>query len=278
MDATGTTAAMAFPGFLLGPDPQANRRRARAWNEYGAGLGRDHPGRFGLFACLPMVDTEGALAEIDYALDQLHADGFGIATNYGEAWLGNPRFAAILEHLNARKAVVFVHPTDAPCCTPAKMSYSVEGMDGSWIEWPMNTARTIFSLLASGATRRYPNVRFIFSHGGGVMPILATRIAGLAHWDRVGPERLHELFPDGVETEFARLHFECAQACSPTTMGALRSLVPDSQILFGSDTPIFSLSYAADKFRALGLPATTMQAIAHGNAGALMPRWARSQA
>ena len=274
MDAAGVATAMALPGLLLGPDLQTNRRLAREWNEFGAALGREHRGRFGLFACLPMTDTEGAVAEIDHALDQLHADGFGIATNYGEAWLGDPRFTPVLEHLNARRAVVFVHPVDAPCCTPAKTTYGVEGMDGSWMEWPMNTARTIFSLLASGTTRRLPNIRFIFAHGGGVMPLLAPRVAALAYWKHVGPERLRELFPDGIEAEFARLHFECAQACAPANMAALRSLVPDSQILFGSDTPFFSAPYAAGKFRALNLPAATLRAIARGNAQGLLPRWA----
>ena len=221
-----------------------------------------------------MADPEGAAAEIDHALDQLHADGFGVSTNYGEAWLGDAKFQPIWERLDARRAVVFVHPTDAPCCAPGKMSYSVEGMDGSWIEWPMNTARTIFSLLASGTTRRYPDIRFIFSHGGGVMPLLAPRIAGLANWPRVGPERLHELFPQGVQAELAHLHFECAQACAPTNMAALRSLVPDSQILFGSDWPIFPLAYGAGRFRALDLPPATARAIGRGNALALMPRWA----
>ena len=274
MDAAGVATAMALPGFLLGPDPQANRQLARTWNTYGAQLGRDHPGRFGLFASLPMTDPQGAVAEIDYALDQLHADGFGAATNYGEAWLGDARFTPVMEHLNARRAVVFVHPVDAPCCTPGKMSYSVEGMDGSWMEWPMNTARAIFSLLASATPQRFPDIRFIFAHGGGVMPLLAPRLAGLAHWKHVGPERLRQLFPDGVEAEFARLHFECAQACAPANMAALRALVPDSQILFGSDTPFFPTAYGADRFRALALPDTTRRAIARGNAQALLPRWA----
>ena len=146
--------------------------------------------------------------------------------------------------------------------------------DGSWIEWPMNTARAIFSLMTSGTLRRYPDIRFIFSHGGGVMPLLVERVAGLAAWPHVGPQGLNTYFPDGIEAEFAKLHFECAQACSRTNMGALRSLVPDTQILFGSDSPIFPLSYGSSQFVKLDLPPATMHAIGRGNAGRLMPRWA----
>ena len=274
MDGAGVSTAIVLAGLVVGPDPEQNRRLARAWNTYGASLGRDHPGRFGLFAALPMRDVEGSLAEIDFAYDQLHADGVGLATNYGELWLGDPSFQPIWDKLNARRAVIFVHPTDAPCCAPAKMTYTRPNIDGSWIEWPMNTARTIFSLMTSGTLRRYPDIRFVFSHGGGVMPLLVERVAGLAAWPHVGPQGLETYFPEGIETEFAKLHFECAQACSRTNMGALRSLVPDTQILFGSDSPIFPLSYGSSQFAKLDLPPATAHAIGRGNAGRLLPRWA----
>ena len=126
------------------------------------------------------------------------ADGFGITTSYGEQWLGDERFYPVYEKLNSIDAVVFVHPSDAACCGPSAMSYNRGRMDGSWVEWPMNTARAIMSLIVSGTLRRFPRIRFIFSHGGGVMPLLLNRVAGLANWRDVGEEGLKELMPEGV--------------------------------------------------------------------------------
>lgn len=272
MDAAGIATGIAWPGPIRGLETAKGRMVARQWNEFGAGLGRDRPGRFGLFASLPFEDTRGTLDEIDHALDHLAADGFGIATSYGALWLGDRTFWPIYDKLNARDAVVFVHPFDAPCCAPASMTYARPPIDGSWIEWPMDTARTILSLAASGTLRRYPRIRFIFCHGGGVMPLLIERIAGFRNWQHVGADGLAETFPDGIEHEFRQLHFECAQACSVTNMNALRSLVPDSQILFGTDFPFFSLSYGAAQFRNLRLPAATQAAIGHRNAARLLPR------
>ena len=273
MDKAGIRAGMAYPGPILGGSDAERAAKARLWNDFGASVGRDHPGRFGLFASLPLPNVDGCIAEIDYALDQLHADGFGIATSYGERWLGDDSFAPVWRKLNDRDAVVFVHPHDASCCTPDKLSYNRPGMDGSWIEWPMNTARAIMSLLVSGTTQRYPRIRFIFAHGGGVMPLLVRRVGGLKAWTQVGEEGLRKLFPDGIEAEFRRLHFECAQACSPTNMNALRSLVPDTQIMFGSDYPFFSLDYAVQQFAQAPLPAAARPLIAYGNAARLLPRW-----
>ena len=273
MDGAGVATAIAYPGPILSGTGPERGAKARLWNEFGATLGRDYPRRFGLFASLPFPDVDACIAEIDYAATALKADGFGIATSYDERWLGDESLWPIYERLDHLGAVVFVHPHDAACCTAEKLTYERPPMDGSWIEWPMNTARTILSLMASGTLRRFPNIRFIFAHGGGVMPLLVKRLAGFTEWAAVGKAGLEKVSPQGIESEFKKLRFECAQACSRTNMNALRSLVPDSQILFGSDYSFFPLAYATEQLARLELPPAVERAIGHGNAAALLPRW-----
>jgi predicted TIM-barrel fold metal-dependent hydrolase len=71
---------------------QAFREQARMLNEYGATMVKEHPGRFGLLAALPMDDIEATLSEIAFAFDKLHADGVIMVTNYGGNYLGNQKF------------------------------------------------------------------------------------------------------------------------------------------------------------------------------------------
>jgi predicted TIM-barrel fold metal-dependent hydrolase len=274
MDRNGVAAGIGFPGpIAVSADLGRGRKQAREYNEYGALIGKDHPGRFGLFAALPMHDIDGSLKEIEYALDVLKADGFGISTSYGDLWLGDAKFQPVFEELNRRKAVVYVHPNDAPCCTPATMTYEKQGISGPWIEWPMNTARTIFSFLLSGNTRQFPEIRMIFSHSGGVMPLLISRIAGFKDWSAVGLEKLKELFPEGIEAEFRKLYFEGAQGFDPVNFAALRALVPLSHILFGTDYNRFPISHTVKAFENLRLPSDSRRAIERENAVKLLPRW-----
>ncbi len=115
MDRGGVAAAavsVTNPGLWFG-DVAQSRRLARDSNEFMAGIAHDHPGRFGFFAATPLPDVEGALAEIAYALDTLHADGIGLFTSYRDVWLGNEAFVPVMEELDRRKALVFVHPTAA---------------------------------------------------------------------------------------------------------------------------------------------------------------------
>src|SRR5690349_4268055 len=118
MDRGGVAAAMVSitnPGLWFGDAPMT-RTLARACNDYGATLVRDHPARFGLFAAMPLPDVDGALREIAYALDTLKVDGIGLFTSYGDRWLGHADFRPVMEELHRRKAVVHVHPTAANCC------------------------------------------------------------------------------------------------------------------------------------------------------------------
>jgi len=120
MDRSGIRVAMlslaSTPGvwFDLGAEKASDL--ARECNEFAAQMIRDHPGRFGLFATLSMLDIDRTLKELEYSFDTLKADGVGLQSNYGDKWLGNPVYKPVFDELNRRKAVVYVHPLVASCC------------------------------------------------------------------------------------------------------------------------------------------------------------------
>jgi hypothetical protein len=92
LDKNGIQTAMlsiSQPGLKF-DDIEGTRSMLRYTNEYGAGLVRDHKGRFGLMATLPLVDIDGSLREMEYALDTLKADGVNLLTSYGNRYPGNP--------------------------------------------------------------------------------------------------------------------------------------------------------------------------------------------
>jgi predicted TIM-barrel fold metal-dependent hydrolase len=104
------------------------------------------------------------------------------------------------------------------------------------------------------------------------MPLLVSRIEGFKGWPHVGEAGLGRLFPNGLRSELGRLHFECAQAYSTTNIAAIRSIVPDTQLLFGSDYPIFPLAHATEQFADLKLSCGLESQIAYGNATRLLPK------
>jgi 6-methylsalicylate decarboxylase len=265
MDKNSVTTALlsiSTPGIYFGDRAEA-RAMARLCNEYAAELGRDHKGRFGLFASVPMPDVDGTLREIEYALDELKADGIGFMTSYDDLYPGDKRFAPVFDELSRRKAVAYFHPLAAPCC-----GHVIPGVPASVIEYPHDTTRAVVSLLFSGGFHRYQGVRFLFSHAGAAIPMLAGRITA-------GSRRrkdLAEIAPDGVESELKKLHYDTANSAYRPTMAALLAFVPASQVLFGSDFPYYTISENVANFSKLDLSAAERAAIDRGNAERLLTR------
>jgi predicted TIM-barrel fold metal-dependent hydrolase len=276
LDQHGVSTAIASLGPVNDSRSRERPRRVRDWNEWATRTCLDHPGRFGLFASIPVPNIDLAVAEIAYAYDVLHADGIGLSTNEDDIWLSDERNWPVFAELNYRKAVVFVHPAPTSNCASLSKAYGGDLISSPWLEFPMNTARAILGLLTKGVTRKYSDIRFIFSHGGGTMPFLLGRIAGFAGWRTVGPEKLAELFPDGIYAEFGRLYFECAQTYAPETMTLLRQVLPASHILFGSDFSYFAMASSVGQFCGLQLDEDVRRAIGGGNAAAFFPRFHRN--
>jgi predicted TIM-barrel fold metal-dependent hydrolase len=262
MDKGGVATAILSvgdPGLWFG-DNEAARKLARECNEFSAKLVRDYPGRFGFFTALPLPDVEGALRELEYALDTLHADGVCVLSSYQGNYLGNPLFAPLMDELNRRKAVVYCHPLCAACASqPALKDGQSRG-----VEFVLDTTRTILSVLASGTVTRCPDIRFIWSHGGGTVPYITTRLAGSA------PK-----LPKGVIYELQKFYYDTAQAFSPYTLPSFKKLVPVSHIVFGTDFPLGGGTAAAVGKGLMdngGFSASELRAIDRDNALELIPR------
>jgi predicted TIM-barrel fold metal-dependent hydrolase len=238
-------------------------RMARICNDYGARMVRDYPGRFGLFATLPMLDTESSLREIEYALDVLGADGFCLQTNYGDKWPGDALYKPILEELNRRGALVYFHPLVASCCAGLSV-----GVFPAVIEVPHDTTRAVVSLLVNGSFARYRAIRWLFSHAGGTVPMMAGRIEYFCRMRKDAGQ----FAPDGIEGELRRLHYDTANATHPAAMSALLKLVPESQVVFGTDYPYVPIGAQIQELEKLGLTAGQMRSIKSGNAMRLVPR------
>ncbi|WP_144097530.1 amidohydrolase family protein [Croceicoccus sediminis] len=267
MDEAGVATAMLS---LNSPGPwsetkEGSRSLCRHCNEFAAQAQADHPGRFGHFASLPLPDVDGSLAEAAYALDVLKADGFVMRTSDEDKWLGEPSYWPLYEELNRRKAVVFVHPATPACCQEMNMV-----SPPALLEYPFDTARAITNWIYSGAGAQFPDIRLIFTHGGGAMLMILDRLAAVV---RVKPE-LAERVPQGALEMLKSYFFDTALVYNEPAFAAMRAALPLSQILLGSDTPYIPIAPSVAALSNLVPEPTALRAIERDNALALFPRLA----
>src|SRR2546421_334537 len=268
MDKSGIAVSVLS---LIQPSAATNevekgRKIARLSNEFGAQLARDHKGRFASFATLPLLDTEGALKEIGYALDTLKAEGIGLMTSYQDKYLGDASFAPIFYVNNPGTAEIYTHPLSPDCCRNVKTE-----VPPAVVEYATDTTRTIASLVFSGTAARYPDIRWIFSHSGGTMPFLPSRFA---RHEIDMKEKAKERVPKGVMYELKKFHYDTAQGNHAGALAALMKIVGPSQVLFGTDFPFRDGAEEIEGLAAFRFKPKDLRAIERENALGLLPQLA----
>jgi predicted TIM-barrel fold metal-dependent hydrolase len=222
-----SVVSISTPGVHVGDDAAAGDL-ARRMNEFAAQLIQQRPDRFGAFAALPLPDLDGALRALEYGLDVLKLDGVVLFSNARGIYLGDPRLSPLFDELERRGAVAFVHPNASP--DPSSRSL---GLPDTLIDFTADTTRVVAQLHYLNIFARTPNVKFIFPHGGGTIPYLATRF-GIIDEMKVIPGAEQR----GTAADMLRrLYWDTASAWRPPVLRMLRSEAGIGQVLFGSDYP-----------------------------------------
>jgi 6-methylsalicylate decarboxylase len=289
MDRQGIEAAilsLTAPGVHFGCDAQA-QELAQACNDEMAGILAKHP-RFGAFATLPLPNVALACEEARRALDVLKLDGVGILTGYHGRYLGNSEFDPLFQVLDQRSAVVFIHPAAHPSIETITL-----GVPNFMLEYPFDTTRAAVSLLFADVLDRFPNIRFILSHGGGVLPYISWRIATIAMRQLSQPpaheKHLRDLYPtaltrrheivtaDLVKDLLRRFWYDVALTADASGLGSLISFADPARILFGSDWPYAYEVVVADQRQSIAneaiVPAADRARLSRQNAASLFPRF-----
>lgn len=270
MDRNGIETAMlsmSSPGVHFGDD-KAARLLARQVNEYTAELTRDHPGRFGNFASLPLPDVDGSLEEIGFAFDELDADGVALLTHTHGVYLGDRRLDPVFAELDRRRAVVFLHPTSPVCWEQSGL-----GRPRPMVEYIFDTARTVTDMVTAGVLTRHPGIQVIVPHCGGALPVLADRMNEFMRLFLPSSDKVPA--QDAVQ-QLRGLYYDLAGTAFPRQVPALLQLVDPDRVLFGSDycwtpPPLADAHIAAVDAAESPLDGTTWRSLTTANARRLFP-------
>lgn len=261
--------SVTAPGPTILSDPIQQAALARECNEFCAKLRDNDPVGYGYFASVPsLLDPELVIQELDYAFDTLKADGVILMTRYGEDnhYLGHAAFAPVWKYLNARKAVVLIHPTH-----PVDLNLVNLHLPQPMWDYPHETGRTAVDLLTSGRMSEIPDCKVILSHAGGDLPYVIYRAAGmLPHTPMTIGKTTEEILE-----EARSFYFDTAISSNPVTLTALYKFAKPGHVLFGTDfpnAPSESIKYFTGQLASFHLDQQQREAVEFTSAQALFPR------
>ena len=208
-------------------DRPGAERAARFLNDEHAALCRSHPARFGFFATLPMPHVDAALEEIRRTFDDLGATGATFTTSINARSLADPAFAAVFAELDRRAAVVFLHPPGFACESPIVAESGLTWPVGA----PVEDAVCALQLARAGFPERYPALKIILPHLGGMLPFLRYRL------DRGGIRSVAgEELPS---VQMRKFWYDTANG-EPRSLAHAAEAFGVDRLLFGSDYPYWT--------------------------------------
>ncbi len=148
-------------------------------NDEMAELVAKYPDRFAAaVACLPMNSLDAAMKETDRAIKELGFKGVQIYTPTNDKPLDLPEFIPLYEKMAYYDLPIWIHP----CRGRSTPDYKTEDHSRYWIfsmfGWPYETTAAMTRLVFSGVLQKYPSLKFITHHCGGMIPFFAERISG----------------------------------------------------------------------------------------------------
>lgn len=216
----------AAPQLPYGLDTERAVAAARYVNDEYAAVVTAHPDRFRAFAALPMPDVDAAIAEIGRATDELGMVGVTMNTSVLDRAITDPDFEPIFAELDARGAVLYLHPAGNGACSPLVTEHHITWMAGA----PFEDTIAALQLITSGHLQRYPGVKIICSHLGGALPMLTRRADDHLAWE--APDT-----PEPPSQAVHRLWFDTVSHCHEPALRCAIDTFGADRILLGTDFP-----------------------------------------
>ena len=166
-------------------NPDVTSKLAQIANDGMAEYVAKYPDRFpGFIASLSLSNPDAALIELDRAIKDLKAVGVQFFSNANGAPLDLPEFEPLFAKMADFDLPIWIHPARAAnfpdYLTEKKSKYEIWWTFG----WPYETSVAMSRIVFAGYFDKYPNLKIITHHLGGMIPYFEGRVG--PGWDQLG--------------------------------------------------------------------------------------------
>jgi aminocarboxymuconate-semialdehyde decarboxylase len=230
---------------------------AADYNEQVAANQRRFPGRFYGTAAIPLQDTNEALALLDHTIGTLGLVGVNLPALTGGEPIDTPRLDPFYARVAELGVPLIVHPTDV-VFAEALSAYNGDLFRA--IGRTLDTSVTILRLIFSGTMERYPHLKVLHTHSGGLLPYQVGWIDKSPYADRGIASLPH------ATSEYIKRMYVDTVAPYPLTIRTAIEFYGLDHIVYGTDYPCWSCSKSFDVLNGSGLTEAQIEQILSVNA------------
>lgn len=238
---------------------------ARILNDGYAELSHRLPDRFKAYVSLPLPHVEASLREMERGLDELGLAGITLGCSILNRSVTDNEFEPLYREMNRRRAVLFFHPMVNGICSPMITDFGLEGAAGTTIEDTV----VVLQMIVRQIPHRYPDIKMIVPHLGGLIPMLLNRMDNQI-------AALRRDLPEKPSVTARRFWYDTVGHRSYAALRCACEALGPERLVTGSDYPVLLAyeSYAKtfSYIRDAGLDATAAEHILHRNARMLFAR------
>ena len=250
---------------------------ARIGNDAMADLCARHPQRFPSFvAAVSMTDVEGSVKEARRAVKDLGAAGIQIFTNIAGMPLDDGAFEPIFATMAELDQPIWLHPAR----TADMSDYAAEKksrFEMWWcFGWPYETSVAMVRMVFNGLLDRYPKLKIVTHHLGGMIPYYDGRIGpGMqVLGSRTSDEDYSKVLPSLKRPHMDYLReFYGDTALFGGGIHAVRcglEFFGSDHVVFATDTPLGPIAPTVEVIKRLEIPESDRRKIFAGNAERLI--------
>ncbi len=213
---------------------------ARQANDEMAELVAKYRDRFvAAIALLPMNNIDAAIKETDRAIKDLGFKGIYVHSNINGKPLDSPEFLPLYEKMSQYNLPVYIHPWRGDDIAEYPTEKTSQYMIASVFGWPYETTAAMTRLVFGGILEKYPNLKVVTHHGGGMVPYYEQRI--LQHYgrrERIGTAPFLKELPKSPIEYYKMFYADTAiHGNTPALMLAYHFFGAD-HIVLGADMPL----------------------------------------
>ena len=234
-------------------DPEKSVDLAKLANDEMAELVLKYRDRFvAAIALLPMNNIDAALKETDRAINDLGCRGIYVHSNINGKPLDSPEFIPLYEKMSKYNLPIYIHPWRSNDFADYATEKSSKYMIASIFGWPYETTAAMTRLVFSGILEKYPNLKVVTHHCGGMVPYYEQRILqhygqqDMSYRGRAGYTR--ELSKTPIEYYKMFYNDTAIHGNTPALMCAYNFCGAD-HIVFGADMPLGDYYFGFRSYR-----------------------------